>query len=142
MKKAIVLLLTAVTVYSCSILGGGGKQTGSGAAAVNYDNVSGLWTEHWSAESDVTYVDTLSIEMSDTGLTIRCINDTNLTYKDVKLTPQGLTFTMENLSDPDEVFTVWYDMKIVSSDELSGRIINVMGTRADVKLLRETDEYW
>lgn len=91
--------------------------------------VLGVWTEHWGTdtinpETDVHYVDTITIFSERNGLAIICHHDSLYRYDQIRAKDDSLFFRMENTSAPNSPFFVNFFLKQVAPDRMEGRIFN------------------
>ena len=108
-----LLLFLLVLNYSCTV------QKNN-----KIDKILGIWTEHWDKDSDVTYVDTLRFYKKNNKLQIECINDSVYIFSQIKFDGSSLTFTSENICDPNERFFIYYTLTLINKDLLKGGIVN------------------
>ncbi|MBA5792641.1 hypothetical protein H1R17_01225 [Flavobacterium sp. xlx-214] len=129
MKKPILYLSVLTLTISCGVKN-----------KLTPQDLSGIWTEHWvpdiiDPDKSVNYVDTLKLYTKNNQLNITCINYDMYVYSDIQLKGNQLTFTKENLVDPNERFFVYYTLTVNKKrNECSGGIINSVNEENKVSL--------
>jgi hypothetical protein len=101
--------------------------------------ILGVWTEHWGTdtihpETDVHYVDTITISSGRNGLAIMCHHDSMYRYDKIRVKDDSLFFTMENISTPNSPFFVHFHLKQVAHDRMEGRITNSQNETVGIEL--------
>ena len=93
--------------------------------------IIGRWTEHWgkdsiNPETDVDYVDTITISNVAGKLNINCHHDSSYVYDKIKVKGDSVYFRMKNMgsSSDDEPFYVNFMLKQTANDRMEGRIFN------------------
>jgi hypothetical protein len=120
MRQWIVILICLVAVAF-----------GTRSKNIQEHRLVGRWTEHWGIdtihpETDVKYVDTITVETGKQGLSIWCHHDSAYVYDQIRLKGDSVFFRMENTgaSTQGNPFYVNFRLKQVASDRLQGAIFN------------------
>lgn len=101
MKKISIIIVASILLFSCS--------------SDPKKKLVGVWKEHWGIgqETDVTYNDTIKIQLATDGeIILRCTNRSNYVYDKILFDGMELSFIKENTIDPNEKFYVYYKMKL------------------------------
>lgn len=129
MKKTILYLSVLTLMISCGVKN-----------KLTPQDLSGIWTEHWefdtiNPDKSVTYVDTLKLFTKDNKLQITCINNDLYVFSDIQLKGNQLTYTKENLVDPNERFFVYFTLLVNKKrNECNGSIVNSVNEENKVSL--------
>ncbi|MBX3163753.1 MAG: hypothetical protein KF900_04685 [Bacteroidetes bacterium] len=98
----------------------------------------GKWAEHWGigTETDIQYVDTIQIQLTtDDNIIMSCVNNKTLQYDNIIFDGNELSFRMENISDPNEKFYVYYKLKVQKNGNwMDGSIENSRNKKNNIKL--------
>ena len=101
----------------------------------------GRWTEHWGTdtihpETDVKYVDTITIANSSNGLEISCHHDHSYSYDKIRVSGDSVYFRMRNSdsSTPERPFYVNFRLRQVAPDRMEGRILNSNDETVEITL--------
>jgi len=101
--------------------------------------IVGRWTEHWGTdtvhpETDVLYVDTITVREGNKGLEIFCHHDESYSYDKIKVVGDSVWFRMRNAdsSTPERPFYVNFKLKLVAPDRMEGRIFNSNEETVDI----------
>jgi hypothetical protein len=134
MKQAFLIFLLAIMV-SC------GTHKMHDSKNFN-EKLVGQWTEHWGKdtthpESDVTYVDTLTMALEKNGkLRFYCAHNPHYRYDQIDFDGKKLLFRMENLSDSSEKFYVNFFLEMTNENRFEGRIVNSKDQTVAISLQR------
>lgn len=129
MKKTILYLSVLTLMISCGVKN-----------KLTPQDLSGIWTEHWefdtiNPDKSVDYVDTLKLFTKNNQLQITCINNDLYVFSDIQLKGNQLTYTKENLVDPDERFFVYFTLLVNKKrNECNGSIVNSVNEENKVSL--------
>jgi hypothetical protein len=102
---------------------------GSHRHEIKENRIVGRWTEHWgkdsiNPESDVAYVDTITMTTGNNGLEMRCAHNSNYLYDQIMIKGDSIFFRMKNTSVTQFDFFINYQLKQIAKDRLEGRINN------------------
>jgi hypothetical protein len=120
LKKLILIILASILFF----------------AFMDYpkEKLVGLWAEHWGVgvQTDVTYVDTVQIQLSNNGeIEMKCINDQYYLYDKISFNGTELSYRKENASDPNEKFYIYYKLKI----NCDGNCMDDLSLIAEIRLI-------
>lgn len=98
----------------------------------------GKWAEHWGigTETDINDIDTIQIQLTtDGGIVVSCVNKKHFQYDKIVFDGNELSYRMENISDPNEKFYVYYKLKLQDNGNwMDGSIENSRNKRDNIKL--------
>lgn len=98
----------------------------------------GKWAEHWGigTETDINDIDTIQIQLTtDGGIVVSCVNKKYFQYDKIVFDGNELSYRMENISDPNEKFYVYYKLKLQDNGNwMDGSIENSRNKRGNIKL--------